>query len=100
MTFFFKKPIVTDPKTDIQRLEFKVNLLLGISAAQAILLGLWFLSSLMMPSWGAIILGLLSLGGFIAVFRGQIPGWLGMLFRWFVGRLRRQPHQSTESSIK
>ena len=84
---FFKKKSVTSSDEDIQRLEMKVNVLLGISAVQGVALTLWIVSSLLVPSMSTVFIVLLAIAAAAYVFRNRLPSLSANVFRFFVRRM-------------
>jgi hypothetical protein len=100
-TFLFKLFAVTDSENDdIERLELKINLLILISAIQAIVLTFWILGSMLLPSSGTIVIGLLAVGGFLYFFRKRIPSWSGSIFRTIAKRFNNEEEQSGDANIR
>ncbi len=97
---FFKLFAVTDSENDIERLELKVNLLILISVIQAVVLTLWFLGTMLVPSSGKVVTGVLALAGFLFLFRKRIPAWSAAALRMVVQRFTGDNDQNGDAKIK
>ena len=73
-------------KKRIRRMDQKINLLIGLAVVQLILT-LFIVIQLFLPSTFTLVLMLLSLAVFLFVFRQQIPFWFGSLSRFVFGQL-------------
>lgn len=100
MTYLFKLFAVKDSENDdIERLELKINFLILISAIQALVLTFWILAS-MLPSTGTIVIGLMTIGGFLFLFRKHIPASAISVFRMIANRVSGEKDLSGDTSIK
>jgi hypothetical protein len=82
-----------------RRIERKLNLLVGLMAVQLIVL-LFIVVKLFLPSAFTLILMLLSLAVFLFVFRNQIPFWFGSFSRYVFGQLVSAQKSDSMKDIK
>lgn len=69
-----------------RRIERKLNLLLGIAAIQLVVM-LFIVVKLFLPSTFTLVLILIFLAVFLFVFRNQIPSWFGSASRYLFSQL-------------
>ena len=80
---FFRRATVTDPETQIQRLEMKVNALIAICAVQVLMVAFLLVTQfaeLLLPSGFTLLVIVVLLGVAAYVFRNRLPAIFGAVF--------------------
>jgi len=82
-----------------RRIERKLNLLIGLATIQLVVM-LFIVVKLFLPSTFTLILLLLSVAIFLFVFRNQIPNWFGDFSRYVFGQLFSAQKSDSMKDIK
>jgi len=116
----FNKPRNTEDQTDramekdgsnlsdstaqrLARLEKRINLLVGITIVQAIILTIFIVCLVVrqfMPSTLSLILMLIALAGFLYFFRARVPGWIGNFSRFVFAQMFAAQKSDSMKDIK